>query len=119
MFHQVIMIYKIACVAITSLFIGACLLCWTIYPKGIATLTTIFYSLGYIFLVYEGAKVLYAFAEAQIDTLEDNDKNKDRSFFGFGKAYSAVSSDAQGGAASSSAVALATEVSCMLTYLLT
>ena len=46
MFRQLLIIQRIAFIAVTSLFVGSCLLCWSFYPFGIATITTVCYIIG-------------------------------------------------------------------------
>jgi len=54
MMNQQLIIMKAAFITITSLFLGACILCWANYPIGIATLCTVVYLVSYYYLVTEG-----------------------------------------------------------------
>jgi hypothetical protein len=75
MFRQMILIYKIACLAITSLFLGACIICWSSYPVGVAVIATVCYICGYAFLVIQGTKVYTLFEDAFIDSFDQNAPN--------------------------------------------
>lgn len=75
MFRQLILIYKIACLTITCLFLGTCIICWSNYPVGIAVIATFCYICGYSFLVYQGTKVYTIFEDAFIDSFDQNAPN--------------------------------------------
>jgi hypothetical protein len=59
--NQQALVYKIGIVSITSLFIGACCLSWSLYPIGCATITTFLYILGYYVIAKEGIRAYQSF----------------------------------------------------------
>jgi hypothetical protein len=61
MMAQQFIILKASIIAISSLFLGACLLSWAIYPKGIAAITTLVYFVAYYYMLREGYKAYFTF----------------------------------------------------------
>ena len=61
MMGQQLIILKAAIVAITALFVGACILSWALYPLGIAAITTVVYLVAYYVMVTEGYKAYRIF----------------------------------------------------------
>eukprot|EP01033_Poteriospumella_lacustris_P007219 gene7219-5195_t len=61
MMQQQLIILRAASVAITSLFLAACVLSWAYYPVGIATITTVVYMVAYYFLVKLGYEAYRTF----------------------------------------------------------
>eukprot|EP01034_Spumella_vulgaris_P021982 gene21982-28069_t len=51
---QQFLIFQVAALAITALFLGACIQSWANYPVGIATITTVIYLTGYYFVLKMG-----------------------------------------------------------------
>ncbi len=47
MMSQQFLIFQVAALSITSLFLGACIQSWSINPAGIASITTVIYLTGY------------------------------------------------------------------------
>jgi hypothetical protein len=54
MMSQQFLIFQVAALAITALFLGACIQSWANYPIGIATITTVIYLTGYYFVLKMG-----------------------------------------------------------------
>lgn len=63
-------VFSIGCVAITSLFMGACVLSWAIYPVGIAVITTFGYVIGYYCLAFYGIQAYNTFVPPVDVTLD-------------------------------------------------
>jgi hypothetical protein len=61
MMQQQLIILRAASVAITSLFLAACILSWAYYPIGIATITTVVYMIAYYYLVKHGYEAYRTF----------------------------------------------------------
>lgn len=61
MMQQQLIILRAAYLAITSLFLAACVLSWANYPIGIATITTVVYMIAYYFLVKLGYEAYRTF----------------------------------------------------------
>eukprot|EP01036_Dinobryon_divergens_P024595 gene24595-33063_t len=79
-----IQVLQVAAISISALFLGACLLSWSNYPPGIATICTVFYIVTYYFLILEGFKTYRAFIPDE-DALMDLDP--DETSGGFSNAY--------------------------------
>lgn len=75
MFRQMLMIYKIASVCISSLFVGTCIICWSNYSEGIAAIATGCYILGYMFMVQQASRVYTFFEDAFIDSFDPESLN--------------------------------------------
>eukprot|EP01038_Epipyxis_sp_PR26KG_P004345 gene4345-6149_t len=73
MLAQQVLIFKIAAVSITALFLGACLLSWSSYPFPIAAITTIVYVVTYYFLWTEGFKAYRIFVPNDDGMMIDSD----------------------------------------------
>lgn len=54
------LIFFLGVISISSLFIGACIQCWSLYPRPIAAICTFCYLVGYILLVHHG-RVTYEY----------------------------------------------------------
>ncbi len=59
--EQQMIILQAAWAAITSLFLGACILSWANYDVGIATITTIVYIVGYYALITQSYRAFRTF----------------------------------------------------------
>lgn len=55
---QLYVIYFYCLICLTSLFVGSCVISWSFYPVGIATITTAIYLAGYYLLIRNG---IYAY----------------------------------------------------------
>lgn len=85
MMNQQILVLKVATVAISALFLGACLLSWSNYPPGIATICTVFYIVTYYFLIVEGFRAYRIFIPLDEDAVLDLEP--DEGTTGFRNAY--------------------------------
>ncbi len=65
MMTQQFLIFQVASVSITSLFLGACILSWANYPIGIATITTVIYLVGYYYVIVMGFKAYNTFVSGE------------------------------------------------------
>lgn len=63
-------ILGIGAVSITALFVGAMILSWSLYPPGIAVITTIFYFAGYYALIVYGKRAYIVFVPEKDVTLD-------------------------------------------------
>jgi magnesium-transporting ATPase (P-type) len=61
MMQQQLVILRAASVAITSLFLAACILSWANYPLGIAAITTVVYVVSYYYLAKFGYEAYRTF----------------------------------------------------------
>lgn len=65
-------IFVVGAISVTSLFIGACLLSWALYPVGIASITTFCYFMGYYLLASYGSAAYNTFVpELEAKLLSD------------------------------------------------
>jgi hypothetical protein len=98
--EQQIFIYKLACISITALFLGAIFLSWLLYSKGIAVITTFLYLVGYGFIVKEGTAAYATFVLGEggvelnnvVETGEGASSSSSISGGQQGKGYSILSS---------------------------
>eukprot|EP01038_Epipyxis_sp_PR26KG_P007670 gene7670-10438_t len=101
---QQIEIFYIASISITALFIGTCILSWSLFPTGLAVITTFLYIVGYYYILKRGFKAYLVFVpNADMDQSEmENYKNysksnekgtEDNQMTGDGGTYSVVSID--------------------------
>lgn len=67
-------VFAIGSVAVTSMFMGACVLSWSIYPVGIAVITTIGYTAGFYLLAWY-SRTAYNIFVPQVDVTLDQDVN--------------------------------------------
>lgn len=63
-------VFTIGCASITALFLGTCILSWSIYPVGISTITTIGYIIGYYLIITNGVKAYSSFVPQNDVTLD-------------------------------------------------
>jgi hypothetical protein len=61
MMSQQLIILRAATIAITSLFLAACILSWANYPLGVAAVTTVVYLIGYYYVVKMGYEAYRTF----------------------------------------------------------
>lgn len=61
MMNQQLIILRAASIAISSLFLAACILSWANYPVGVATITTVVYIVAYYYLVKMGYEAYRTF----------------------------------------------------------
>lgn len=61
MFKQLLLIYKIAFISITCLFIGSCVVTWSNYTTGVAAVVSFCFIYGYYYLIHEGLIFSYLF----------------------------------------------------------
>jgi hypothetical protein len=54
MMSQQFLIFQVAALSITALFLGACIQSWSLNPVGIATITTVIYLTGYYYVLKMG-----------------------------------------------------------------
>lgn len=65
----------IGLVSISSLFIGSCILSWAIYKQSVAVVTTIIYTISYVFLIRHGVRAYKLFVPEDDVTLENDNNN--------------------------------------------
>jgi hypothetical protein len=109
---QLEVIYTASVLSITSLFVGACLITWVIYPFGVAVITSFLYVAGMYFIYKHGSTVYYMFVAAEGDIFNSNGttqaKEKDDSKQG-GFLYNLVGkkdNDSSANASDSNSIAL-------------
>lgn len=61
MMNQQLIILRAAAIAISSLFLAACILSWANYPLGVAAITTVVYLVGYYYVVKLGYEAYRTF----------------------------------------------------------
>jgi hypothetical protein len=65
MMAQQFLIFQIAALSITALFLGSCILSWANYPVGIATITTVIYLIGYYYVIKMGFEAYSTFVTGE------------------------------------------------------
>jgi len=65
MMAQQFLIFQVAAVSISALFLGSCILSWANYPVGIATITTVIYLVGYYWLIKLGLEAYSTFVTGE------------------------------------------------------
>lgn len=65
MMSQQFLIFQVAALSISALFLGACILSWANYPVGIATITTVIYIVGYYYVIVLGHKAYVTFVSGE------------------------------------------------------
>ncbi len=77
MMTQQFLIFQVASISITALFLGACILSWANYPIGIATITTVIYLVGYYHVIVMGFRAYSTFVTGEHGSFlePDNENN--------------------------------------------
>lgn len=87
---QLEVIYTASVMSISSLFVGACLITWVIYPLGVAVITSFLYVAGMYYIYKHGSSAYYLFVAAEGDIFNTNGGNKDKDEKQGGFLYSLV-----------------------------
>lgn len=91
MMSQQFLIFQVAALSITALFLGSCILSWANYPVGIATITTVIYLVGYYYLIKLGFEAYSTFVSGEQGAFLEPDSD---AVAGTGSGYKPIEGDA-------------------------